>query len=178
MVLDADHPGRHLVGLALAGDRDAFSRLVQPHLGPALGAARLITGGESDAADAVQDALLLAWQRLGQLREPAAFPAWFRQIVVRSSVQIAKSRHRLSELDSQASAPIDDLERAFDLRMLARAIERVDLDDRLVLTLHFFWALPIAETGRLIGVPEGTVKSRVHHAVRRLRAAYDAEGRR
>jgi RNA polymerase sigma factor (sigma-70 family) len=178
MVLDGDDSDRHLVELARAGDRAAFGQLVRASLGPALGAARLITGSESDAADAVQDALLLAWQRLDQLREPAAFPAWFRQIVVRSSIQVAKSRHRLVDLDPQAAAPRGDLDRELDLRMLARALERVDLEDRTILTLHFFWASPVAETSRLIGIPEGTVKSRVHHAVRRLRAAYDAEGRR
>lgn len=178
MVLDGDDSDRHLVELARAGDRAAFGQLVRASLGSALGAARLITGSESDAADAVQDALLLAWQRLDQLKEPAAFTSWFRQIVVRSSVRIARSRHRLVDLDPQAAAPIADLDRELDLRMLARALERVDLQDRTVLTLHFFWALPIAETSGLLGVPEGTVKSRVHHAVRRLRAAYDAECRR
>ena len=62
--------------------------------------------------------------------------------------------------------------------MLGRAFDRLDPKDRLILTLHHFWRLPVAETAGHLGIPEGTVKSRVHHALGRLRAAYDAEERR
>lgn len=167
-----------LVGAACAGDRDAFERLVRPHVGPAVGAATLITGNESDGADAVQDALLVAWQRLQQLREPAAFPGWFRRIVVHAALRAAGQNHHVAELDLTVAAPVDELDRALDLRMLRRALTRLDKGDRVLLTLHHFWELPVSETARLLRVPEGTVKSRVHHAMRRLRAAYQAEERR
>jgi RNA polymerase sigma-70 factor (ECF subfamily) len=64
------------------------------------------------------------------------------------------------------------------VRVLAVAFGRLSTADRLILTLHHFWDLPVAETAAHLGIPEGTVKSRVHHALRRLRAAYDAEERR
>ena len=76
-----------LVDAAVRGDRGAFERLVEPYLAVALGAARLITGNESDAADAVQDALLASWQSLDGLRDPELFAAWFRKIVIRSSTR-------------------------------------------------------------------------------------------
>ncbi len=83
-IIDAVDRGREgdrqvsieLVGRAVRGDRGAFDRLVEPHLGVALGAACLITGGEADAADAVQDALLTSWQSLEGLRDPQLFAAW------------------------------------------------------------------------------------------------------
>ena len=167
-----------LVGAACAGDRDAFEQLVQPYVAPSIGAAALITGNESDGADAVQDALLAAWRRLPQLREPAAFPGWFRSIVVHAALRTSGRNHRIVELDLTLAAPADQLDRALDLRMLRRAFGRLDQRDRVLLTLHHYWDLPVSETARLLGVPEGTVKSRVHYAMRRLRAAYEAEDRR
>jgi RNA polymerase sigma-70 factor (ECF subfamily) len=167
-----------LVAAACAGDRDAFGRLVRPYVAPAVGAATLITGNDSDGADAVQDALLIAWQRLPQLRNPDSFPAWFRSIVVRAALGKARRARRIVELDMEVAAPPDHLDRALNLRTLRRTLARLDHKDRVLLTLHHYWELPVAETSRLLGVPEGTVKSRVHHAMKRLRAAYEAEERR
>jgi RNA polymerase sigma-70 factor (ECF subfamily) len=169
-----------LVGRAVRGDRGAFERLVQPHLVVALGAARLITGSESDAADAVQDALLASWQSLDCLRDPQLFAAWFRRIVIRSATRFVRRRGHLVELDLDIEAPgaPDSLEREFDRRQLGRAFARLDPKDRVVLTLHHYWQLPVAESAQLLGLPEGTVRSRVHHALKRLRAGYDAEVRR
>src|ERR1035437_5592297 len=110
-----------LVERAVRGDRGAFERLVEPHLLVALGAARLITGDEADAADAVQDALLTAWQQLDSLRDPQLFPAWFRRIVIRSATKAVRGRRRLVELDLETPGPIDSLDREFDRRQLRSA---------------------------------------------------------
>jgi RNA polymerase sigma-70 factor (ECF subfamily) len=166
-----------LVARARDGDHDAFEQLIRPHLAPALGAATIITGGPSDGADAVQDALVLAWQRLSQLRDPATFPAWFRQIVVRTATKTARRRRQVVELDVSASGPADALDRALDLRTLRRAIARLEVDDRVLLTLREFWGLSVPEMARILEIPEGTVKSKLHYVLRRLRAAYEAEQR-
>lgn len=81
------------------------------------------------------------------------------------------------ELDIATPDPATDVDRALEHRTLARAFDRLDVEDRLILTLHHYWGLPVAETAHHLGIPEGTVKSRVHYAVERLRAAYDAEDR-
>ena len=166
-----------LVAAARRGDRGAFEELVAPDVARAFGAARILVGSSADAADAVQEALLSAWRGLDGLRAPEAFPAWFRRHVVRAAGRIAK-RPRITDLsDVEAFAP-DDLDRAVERRQLGRAFDRLDERDRTLLTLHHFWGLPIAETAQHLRIPAGTVKSRVHHAMTRLRAAYDAEGRR
>jgi RNA polymerase sigma factor (sigma-70 family) len=167
-----------LVAAAIGGDRDAFRELVEPDLAAALGTARIVTGSEADASDAVQEALLSAWRGLDSLREPDAFRAWFRRHVVRAALRAATRRGRVVELDLSAVAPDGELDRALEARTLGRAFIRLDARDRLLLTLHHFWELPIAETAIHLGIPEGTVKSRVHYAMDRLRAAYDAEERR
>ena len=170
-----------LVDAAVRGDRRAFERLVEPYLAVALGAARLITGNESDAADAVQDALLASWQSLDGLRDPELFAAWFRKIVIRSSTRCVQRRRHLVEIDLESqdqTGAADSVEREFDRRQLARAFARLDPKDRVLLTLHHYWQLPVSESALLLGLPEGTVRSRVHHALKRLRAGFEAEERR
>jgi RNA polymerase sigma factor (sigma-70 family) len=167
-----------LVAAAKRGDRDAFRALVEPDLPAALGTARIVTRSDADASDAVQEALLSAWRGLDSLREPEAFRAWFRRHVVRAALKAGERRGRVVELDLTTAAPDGELDRALDARTLARAFDRLEARDRLLLTLHHFWDLPIAETAAHLGIPEGTVKSRVHYAMDRLRAAFAAEERR
>lgn len=165
---------------AQAGDRDAFRSLVEPHVGPALGASIVLLRSHADAADAVQDALLSAWLGLPSLRDPLAFPAWFRRHVVRAALRSARRRRPVVELDIAATVagPEGELDRALDRRQLLRAFDRLVPDDRMVLTLRHLWDLPGRDIAEALGIPEGTVKSRVHAALARLRAAFDAEGRR
>lgn len=167
-----------LVRRAATGDREAFRTLVEPQLARALGAAVIVVRSHADAEDAVQDALLSAWQGIGSLRDPEAFPAWFRRHVVRAALHTAERRGQVGELDVDAPAAAGELDRALERRSLARAFAALDARDRVLLTLHHYWELPIAETATHLGIPAGTVKSRVHYAMERLRAASDAEERR
>lgn len=167
-----------LVAAARRGDRDAFRRLVEPELGRALGLATMLTRSSADGADAVQDALLSSWRGLDSLRDPQAFPAWFRRQLVRAALRSATRNRHVVELDVAVRESTDDIDRAFEQRQLLRAFDRLEPKDRLVLALHYFWDLPTAETADHLKVPVGTVKSRVHYALERLRAAYEAEERR
>lgn len=167
-----------LVSLAAQGDGDAFRDLVEPHVAAALGMSRVLLGSRDDAADAVQDGMLAAWRGLPALREPEAFPAWFRKLVIRASMRRVRSRRPVVELDLEIAAPGSHLEHAVQWRGLQRAFRSLDAQDRLVLTLRHLWGASVAEAATLLGVPEGTVKSQTHHAMDRLRAAYAAEERR
>ena len=172
-----DSPQGGLVAQAKAGDSEAFARLVEPYLPAALSCARLILGGSGDASDVVQDALVSAWRDLPHLREPSAFAAWFRQHVIRRALRTARRGRSPVSLHDAWVDPIDHLERALASRQLQRAFEILETDDRVVLTLHYHLGLTNQEAARLLKVPVGTVKSRLHYALRRLRAAYDAEER-
>lgn len=167
-----------LVAASREGDSEAFCRLVRPHLSAALATASVIAGSHADGADAVQNALLAAWQGIGTLREPDAFPSWFRRLVVRAAVDVGRRRRPVAELNVALESPGVDLEDLLDRRRLRRAFARLDSKDRVVLALRHVWDLPGAEMAVQLKVPEGTVKSRVHAALRRLRAAYEAEDRR
>ncbi len=166
-----------LVLAARSGDRDAFADLVEPYLPGALGMARLVSGSAADGADAVQDALLSAWLGLGALRAPEAFGSWFRRQVVRAAMRKSRMRRAVGQLDLELAAPEGELERAVAARLLDRAFDRIEPKDRLVITLRHVLDLPGAEVAELLGVPEGTVKSRLHSAIEHLRAACEAEER-
>ena len=176
-----DHSSARLVRAALDGDRGAFATLVEPHLATALGAAVVLTRSHADAADVVQDALLSAWQGLDRLRDPVAFPAWFRTQVIRAAMRRAGGRSRVRELDLEvADETVSDgsIERQAEHRELARAFDRLAPEDRALLTMRHLWDAPVAEVAEAFGIPAGTVKSRTSAAMDRLRAAYDAEARR
>ncbi len=175
-----DRSPSDLVAASRAGDRAAFGRLVEPWLSPALGASIAITRSHADGADAVQDALLAAWQGLDDLRDTVAFPAWFRTLVVRSAVRIARRRGSLVALDvADAAGPADGgIDDSLDRRLLGRAFDRLDADDRALLTLRYLWDVPVAEVAEALGTLPGTIKSRTHAAMGRLHAAFDAEARR
>lgn len=167
-----------LVARAIAGDHDAFRALVEPSVAAALGASAIIVGSRDEAFDIVQEATLAAWQGLPGLREPDAFPAWFRRLVIRTAMRRVRGRRTLVELDPTIVAPGSDLDAAYESRMLGRAFARLDPKDRAVLTVRHFWDLPVEEAAVVLEIPPGTVKSRTHHAMERLRAAYAAEERR
>jgi RNA polymerase sigma factor (sigma-70 family) len=179
MTADERSPSE-LVAAARTGDRSAFGRLVEPWLSPALGASVTITRSHADGADAVQDALLAAWQGIDDLRDASAFPAWFRTLVVRAALRVARRRGQVVPLDvvDPTGAPDGGLDGSLDRRLLGLAFDRLSADDRALLTLRYLWDLPVAEAADALGVPPGTVKSRTHAALGRLRAAFDAEARR
>jgi RNA polymerase sigma-70 factor (ECF subfamily) len=181
-VAGEDRSSARLVRAAVKGDRGAFATLVEPQLAAALGAAVVLTRSHADAADAVQDALLSAWQGLDRLRDPVAFPAWFRTLVIRAAIRQAGRRGHVRELDLadavETAAAGPSVERHAEHRSLARAFDRLDVDDRALLTMRHLWDAPVAEVAEAFGIPAGTVKSRTSAAMDRLRAAYDAEARR
>jgi RNA polymerase sigma-70 factor (ECF subfamily) len=168
---------RDLVKGARAGDGEAFAALVEPYLGQALTAATLIVGSKDDAADVVQDALVSAWTGLRRLRDPDAFAAWFRTQVVRAAWKAARRQRGHRRPTDVIPDPIDRIEKGISERRLQRAFVTLDAEDRMILTLRFHLGLSTNGTAEQLGIPAGTVKSRVHAAVRRLRAAYDAEDR-
>jgi RNA polymerase sigma-70 factor (ECF subfamily) len=139
--------------------------------------------GPDDAADIVQDALVEAWRHMGSLREPDRFEAWFRSIVANRCRNVLRTRGRRPRTtpigpDAMALDGGHAPDAALVLRdALDRAFARLSAEHRVVLALRYTLDLPLTEIARTLEVPEGTVKSRLHTAVARLRAAYEEDGR-
>lgn len=146
---------------------------------------RRLVGGERDAWDVLQRTWLAAYQSLPSLREPRALRAWLYRIAHRQA--ISHLRHVGAAPDAGA-APIDETTEvpdggADDVSFSADAAERVhaglsglSLAHREVLTLHFLEDVSVEEIADVLGVPAGTVKSRLFHAKRALRAAIERGG--
>ncbi len=172
---------RELVVLAREGDHDAFARLVASSIGRLNAIARLILRDYGLAEDAVQDAFVDAWRSLPGLRDPDRFDAWMTRLLVRSCQDTGRrARRRAVELPLLANDDPDiaDHQAAFAVTdQLERGLRDLTVDQRTVIVLSFYLDLPIAEAASVLGVPAGTMKSRLHRALAALRATVDADDR-
>jgi RNA polymerase sigma-70 factor (ECF subfamily) len=174
---------RELVVRASAGDHAAFSELAASAVAGLYRAAYLILRDPDVAHDAVQDALIAAWRGIRGLRDPDRFDAWLRKLTVRSCYRLARSERRrivreVELLATHADVMSDDGHRLMaDRDQLDRAFIRLSSRDRAVLVLHFYLDLPQAEVADVMGVPLGTMKSRLNRATQAMRAAVDAQDR-
>ena len=150
------------------GDAEAFRHLVQQYQRRALAHARALTGNDADAADAAQDAFLDAFRNLGRFDDSREFYPWFYVLLRnRCHKQRARVRDRASDgepIDTAAPAagPIEDLH---DLRV---ALDRLPIDDRELIVLKHLDGWTYDELAERLGIPRGTVMSRLFHARQRL----------
>jgi RNA polymerase sigma factor (sigma-70 family) len=165
---------------SVTGSEASFERLVVDHLDRAYRLAAVILGSSADAEEAVSDAALLAWRSRNGLRDPDRFEAWFARIVVNTCRDRLRSRKRrpvvevLPSNPNEAPEPGDFRELIHARDELGRAFELLSADDRVVLVLRFWADLSIESIAERLGIPAGTVKSRLHHAIGRLRAGLTA----
>jgi RNA polymerase sigma-70 factor (ECF subfamily) len=169
-----------LVIRAQRGDEEAFTSLAVA-VGDRLHAvAHRILRDTDLAEDATQQALLNVWRDLPQLRDPARFDAWSYRLLVRAcyaEARRARSASNLRLLPADEPMGADGTSLVIDRDQLERGFRRLSIDHRAVVVLHHYLDLPLSEVAETLGVPEGTVRSRLHHAMRGLRAALDADAR-
>ncbi len=170
-----------LVVLAQHGDEEAFASLAVA-VGDRLHAvAHRILRDLELAEDATQQALLTIWRDLPQLRDPSRFEAWSYRVLVRACY--AEGRRTRQWSPNLRIVPIDGshveegLGSVVDRDQLERGFRRLSIDHRAVVVLHHYLDLPLDEVAETLGVPVGTVRSRLHYAMRGLRAALEADAR-
>ena len=171
-----------LVERARNGDDVAFSALVDLDGDLAFAVAYRLLRDVERAQDAVQQAFILAWRELPRLRDAERFSPWLYRILVHACYEEMRrhrrwiSRIRVLPDDelSGASAP-DSVVSIADRDLLDRAFQRLTPAHRAVFVLHHHSGFSVAEVAEIVGVPVGTVKSRLHHATRSLRAAIVAD---
>ena len=172
---------RDLVVAARGGDREAYADLVRSRGDRLFGIAQRILRDVDRTEDAVQDALVIAWRDLPGLRDPDRFDAWLHRLLVRSCITEAKRERRLAAnvriLPMDIPAATDDFLSVADRDQLDRGFRRLPPEQRALLVLRHFAGLEPTEIAEVLGVPAGTVRSRLHHAHRAMRAALDADAR-
>ena len=172
-----------LVARAQHGDRDAFSTLAHGASGRLYATARLILHRPELAEDAVQDTLIEAWRDIRGLRDPDRLDAWLHRLLVRAcSRQVRREqRRRVTEIELEPGSirgGVADASRSLAERdELERAFRRLTPEQRVILALVFYADLPLADVAVVLGVPLGTVKSRLHRSMDALRAALAADDR-
>ena len=168
-----------LVEQARDGDDVAFGQLVDLDGDQCYAIAYRILRDVERAQDAVQQAFLLAWRELPRLRDPERFSPWLHRLLVNACYEEHRrhrrwsSRIRALPVDGPASA--DSTVSVDDRDTLDRAFLRLTPQHRAVFVLHHYAGFALADIAAIVGVPVGTVKSRLYHATRSLRAAIVAD---
>lgn len=172
---------RSLVERAQRGDREAYETLARTVARDLYLAAHRIVRDPDRADDAAQQALITIWRELPSLRDPDRFHAWTYRIVLRHCFGEERRRRRagvreVAVADTQPDG-VDHVADA-DLRdQVDRALRSLSVEHRAVLVLHHYAGLPLTQIAEILGVPYGTVGSRLHHATRAMRAALEAGDR-
>ncbi len=174
--MDAD-----LIGRAQRGDEEAFASLAVVAGDRLHAVAHRILRDTDLAEDATQQALLAIWRDLPQLRDPARFDAWSYRLLVRACYAEAGRTRRWAPnvrlLPADEPDEAEGLSAVVDRDQLERGFQRLSIDHRAVVVLHHYLDLPLDAVADVLGVPVGTVRSRLHHAMRGLRAALEADAR-
>lgn len=182
--------GRAAIAKALAGraavERDraaAFNSLVGAALDNVYRRAAVLLNDRFEAEDAVHDAVVRAWRSWGSLRDPARFDAWFGRILVNTCRDRLRARRRVGRIqvphagtEADMPASVDRLGAVDDSELIRDALARLGADDRIVVVLRYEADLTVPAIAALVGIAEGTVKSRLHHALRKLRASVEERG--
>ena len=168
-----------LVEQARDGDDVAFAELVDLDGDLCFAIAYRILRDTERAQDAVQQAFLLAWRELPRLRDPERFGPWLHRLLVNACYEELR-RHRrwsarITVLPVDGPGEPDSTISVDDRDALDRAFRRLSPEQRAVFVLHFHAGHPLTDIADIVGVPLGTVKSRLHYATRSLRAAIVAD---
>jgi RNA polymerase sigma-70 factor (ECF subfamily) len=172
---------RDLVERAMAGDHDAFSELARVSIGRLYAVARLIVRDDGRAEDATQETLVAAWSHIAGLRDPDRFEAWLHRLLINACYREARRDRRRRSIEmtvvtmetSQSDASLE----LADRDQLERGFRRLDTGQRAVLVLHYYLGLRLDEAAEVLGIPPGTVRSRLHRATEAMRAALEADAR-
>ena len=179
---DAAHEAA-LVRRAQAGDADAYGELVTMHQGAAFRVAYVLLGTAADAEDAAQEGFVRAYLALGFFRAGEPFRPWLLQVVGNEARNRRRARGRREGLAERAIAAVRGTSGGIpaspapEVEALAgetqaevrEALAGLDEGERLVVTCRYLLGLTEAETAAALGIPAGTVKSRLHRGLRRLR---------
>lgn len=164
-----------LVERARSGDVDAFEALADRSLPEVYRLATAIVGPD-DARDVAQEALVAAWRELPRLRDVTRFRPWLRSIVMNRARNTLRSRRRRPTVGLVEGYGADVMHEP-----LAQAQQRLEIQaafgglaspQREVIALHYVLDLPLREVARILDIPEGTAKSRLHAALRALRERF------
>lgn len=168
-----------LVELAQKGREDAFEKLYYRHLDKLYSLAYGIVGNQADARDVVQETFLRAYQRLPKLRKDGAILGYLCRTASNAAIDVLRARKssqvvhlddvRADSMPSNGPEPEGVLEANINQSALAAALMQLSDDHRVVVVMHHLEGCPVEEIAVRLGLPAGTVKSRLGRARETLR---------
>lgn len=162
-----------LVKRARSGDKEAFVQLMEESKLSLLAAARAILKDEEDVADAMQETMLTAFQKLCTLREEKYFKTWLIRILINHCYTILRRRKTVPLSDF---LPEESKENNWDDILDVRtALEETSAGDRLVLTLFYVEDMSQREIDRVLGISENAVKQRLARGRSHFKSIYCRE---
>lgn len=147
-------------------DREEFTRAVLEYENTLYRVAKSMLGSEADCADAAQNALLRAWERLHTLRDPAYFKTWLTRILINECRAILRQRARYYPLEAEIAEDEAAPEHSSELYEAVMGLEQ---KYRLPVVLYYIEGFRTAEIAAMLRLPEGTVKTRLRRAREILR---------
>jgi RNA polymerase sigma-70 factor (ECF subfamily) len=134
-----------------------------------------LTGGPDAASDVIQEVWMAVVRGIRGLDDPANFRSWAYRLVIHKGADWVRRQQRQRVLTAAASEDVEDADSPPGDRIerLRRALARLPDDCRAILSLRYLQEAQVGEIARILEVPEGTVKSRLHHARNQLRKALE-----
>lgn len=171
-----------LVQKSQSGDRQAWEELIRAVQDRVYYRCRRILGNETDALDATQDVLVAMLESIVSLRQPEAFPAWLNRMTVniccKQMSRISRER-RIQQLvgrllpDEEAAegqrSPDKELDNEENRRIIVELVDALPAEQRACVLLYYYDEMPVKDVAQLLHLSEGTVKSRLHYARRRIK---------
>jgi RNA polymerase sigma-70 factor (ECF subfamily) len=158
---------------ALNGASSDYVSAAKAKVDDAYRLAGYLLGDATEAQDAVQDALVKAWRSWSSLRQPESFGPWFDRIVVNVCRDRMRRHRTLRMVDLEAAGEVesaDTFAAMFEGDKVACAVARLSPEHRIVVALRFWRDMTLEQVAEVLDLPLGTVKSRLHYALRALRA--------
>jgi RNA polymerase sigma-70 factor (ECF subfamily) len=160
-------------------DASGLTALYDAHAAPVWRYVVSLTGDRVGADDIVQETLLRAWRHPRILAEPAAARAWLMTVarnLVIDDARSARRRHEAPVADLPEAVGADDTDALFDALLIEDALAGLSDEHRTVIVTAYYGGRSTAQTAHELGIPEGTVKSRLHYGLRALRLALQERG--
>ena len=178
------HALEELVSASVRGDMDAFEALFGSAEQALYRMGLSITGSSQDADEALAETALTVLEALASLRRPAYFYTWATRIMINACYGLQRERSKVVPIADLSTVGDSDGRDIFpgdanwaDFQDIRSALQQLSEEHRTVVVLRYLEDLTVDEVSQIIGVPEGTVKSRLHYALRQLRTGFDVSMR-
>lgn len=149
---------------AQKGDKQAFVKLIKASEASLYRVAKAIVKSDADCADAIQESILKAFEAMPVLKKPVYFKTWLTQILINECRKIHTARKKVVSLEASHFRDLPGEDGQDEQIQVRQALKFLDEHARLLVTLFYFEDMAIKDIAKVLKLPEGTVKSRLHRA--------------